>query len=574
MLSCDLKPWLSAPATLIISLICLLPLSTAIAQEADGEQNIRALTDEDINQIETQLGDVKIKLRMADKLATNTAGKDGLELQILQSRVSKLLSESLEITIKLAQSLASRSNEGRDIDAYLPEVKNYLSDLPVRIQNSSMRAGDYAKRNNPTVSALEQAVNDDRIIVAAKSYDDSSWAIMRSVEASRSLGIDTSKQEEYLAQRVEELLANAMVYLDISLRDVSNMRAASRALPQDAEVTAKLRIAENRVASIVAIMENNLLILSRLELPTTYYRQQLLSATGKVSADVLDAEIVTSLVAGWVSDLKDLVRDKGPNFFFQLLLFFLILFLFIKLAGWVKHLIDKAIDTAGVQMSKLARRMVTNISGNVVIVVGFLVALSQVGISLGPVLAGLGIVGFIIGFALQDSLGNFASGVLILIYRPYDVGDVVKLGGVTGQVHKMSLVNTTILTLDNQTLIIPNNKIWQDVIVNLTYQTKRRVDLVFGITYDQDIDQVEAVIHKVLQEEPRVLDDPEPNVRVHELADSSVNLIVRPWVKTDDYWDVYWDLTKKIKQSFDAAGITIPFPQRDVHVVHDVAGEL
>jgi small conductance mechanosensitive channel len=135
----------------------------------------------------------------------------------------------------------------------------------------------------------------------------------------------------------------------------------------------------------------------------------------------------------------------------------------------------------------------------------------------------------------------------------------------------MSLVNTTILTFDNQTLIIPNNKIWQDVIMNVTAQRRRRIDMEFGITYDEDIDRVEKILLDLVAEDERVLDEPEPTMKVGSFGDSSVNLLLRPWVKTDDYWEVLWDLNKRVKQAFDREGITIPFPQRDVHVFQDRA---
>jgi small conductance mechanosensitive channel len=201
-----------------------------------------------------------------------------------------------------------------------------------------------------------------------------------------------------------------------------------------------------------------------------------------------------------------------------------------------------------------------------VLIIGILLGLSQVGISLGPLLAGLGVAGFVIGFALQDSLSNFASGMMILSYRPFDVGDVVEAGGVFGKVSHMSLVNTTIMTFDNQTLVVPNNKIWGDVIKNVTSQRTRRVDLVFGISYSDDIPRTEALLREILAADERVLTDPEPMVRLNELADSSVNFIVRPWVKTDDYWDVYWDVTREVKLRFDEADVSIPFPQTDVHL--------
>jgi small conductance mechanosensitive channel len=148
---------------------------------------------------------------------------------------------------------------------------------------------------------------------------------------------------------------------------------------------------------------------------------------------------------------------------------------------------------------------------------------------------------------------------------------LVDTGGVFGKVNKMSLVNTTILTIDNQTIIVPNNKIWGDVIKNVTAQKIRRVDLMFGISYSDDIPKTERVLKKILDEHDKVLSDPEPVIKLHELGNSSVNFVVRPWVKTDDYWDVYWDITRAVKMRFDEEDISIPFPQRDVHLYNENA---
>jgi small conductance mechanosensitive channel len=157
--------------------------------------------------------------------------------------------------------------------------------------------------------------------------------------------------------------------------------------------------------------------------------------------------------------------------------------------------------------------------------------------------------------------------MMILMYRPFDVGDIVEAGGVSGKVSHMSLVNTTFLTFDNQRLVVPNNLIWQSVITNVTAQNQRRVDLMFGISYKDDIEKAEKLLREVVKEHEAVLDDPEPIIKLHQLGESSVNFIVRPWVKTADYWDTYWDLTKAVKLRFDQEGISIPFPQRDVHVI-------
>ena len=176
-------------------------------------------------------------------------------------------------------------------------------------------------------------------------------------------------------------------------------------------------------------------------------------------------------------------------------------------------------------------------------------------------------MGFIIGFALQGTLGNFAAGLMILMHRPYDVGDVVSTAGVTGFVKSMNLNTTTIKTFDNQVVVVPNGSIWGDNIINVTGSDTRRVDMVFGIGYGDDIGKAQGILEDILKSHELVLADPEPNVKVHELGDSSVNFVCRPWTQTSNYWTVYWDITRTVKERFDAEGVSIPFPQRDVHVI-------
>ena len=273
-------------------------------------------------------------------------------------------------------------------------------------------------------------------------------------------------------------------------------------------------------------------------------------------------------VTGWLV-------DSGPKYLLKLLLFVGILFVFRFAKHAVRAGLEKAIDASNLNLSQLARRMIVGTISNLVMLFGILVALSQLGISLGPLLAGLGVAGFIVGFALQDTLGNFAAGIMILLYRPYDMGDLIDVGGVFGKVDKMSLVSTSLLTLDNQLFVVPNSKIWGDVIKNVTAQDTRRVDMVFGISYSDDIPKAESILEDILQSHDKVLDTPESMVRLHTLGASSVDFVVRPWVKVDDYWDVYWDVTRTVKLRFDEEGVSIPFPQRDVHVYNQnlLAGE-
>ena len=193
-------------------------------------------------------------------------------------------------------------------------------------------------------------------------------------------------------------------------------------------------------------------------------------------------------------------------------------------------------------------------------------ALNQLGIQTTSFIAVLGAAGLAIGLALQGSLGNFAAGVLMIIFKPFKVGDYIEGAGVAGVVEEIQIFTTQLLTPDNKTVIVPNAKMTGDNITNYTAKGTRRVDFVFGIGYDDDIDKARQVIEGIINADERVLKDPAPMVAVSELADSSVNFVARAWTAASDYWSFYFDTTEKVKKQMDAEGISIPFPQRDVHV--------
>lgn len=217
-------------------------------------------------------------------------------------------------------------------------------------------------------------------------------------------------------------------------------------------------------------------------------------------------------------------------------------------------------------LSKLLQAFLAAFVYWVVMAVGLMITLSAVGIDISPVFALIGGASFIMAFAFQDTLGNLASGLMIMINRPFDEGHYVDVGGVAGSVKSVSIVATTVVTPDNQIIVIPNKNVWGNVITNVTASKTRRVDLVFGISYEDSISDAWRVIEETTNAHPLVLDEPKPAIHVHELADSSVNFICRPWTKTSDYWDVHWDLTRQIKENFDTAGISIPYPQQDLHI--------
>ena len=193
-------------------------------------------------------------------------------------------------------------------------------------------------------------------------------------------------------------------------------------------------------------------------------------------------------------------------------------------------------------------------------------ALNQLGVNTTSFLTVIGAAGLAIGLALKDSLSNFSSGVMLILFRPFKIGDFIDAAGVCGSVKKITIFNTEMSTPDNQKVIVPNSSIMGGVITNVTANPTRRIDLVAGISYSDDIEKARQVLEEIIASETRIISDPATTIAVAELADSSVNFVVRPWVKTDDYWNVRFALTEQIKLKFDLAGLNIPYPQQDVHL--------
>ncbi len=286
-------------------------------------------------------------------------------------------------------------------------------------------------------------------------------------------------------------------------------------------------------------------------------------AVGGIKLDTSDAESAFSSIKGWFTSKQGGVR-WGINIGSFLLIMFIARILGRTLSGATRH----ALMLANSQ-SKLLTDFLVNMTYRIVMVIGIIFALSSLEVDMGPLLAIIGAAGFVVAFALQSTLSNFASGIMIMIYRPFDVGDVVEIAGINGTVSSLNLVSTTITTFDNKRMIVPNNDIWGNTITNASASKERRVDMLFGIGYGDDIDLAIKVLEEIVAEHPLTLAAPEAVIQLHELADSSVNFICRPWVRTADYWTVYWDITRNVKVRFDAEGLSIPYPQQDLHIYQE-----
>ncbi len=550
---------------LLLLLLSIIFLSTPFAYAADIPPESTA-TQETKTKLDKLLKSITTKANSVTQLEGSIAGREGLSRKIMAIRLAQARDALLESNLDFIGAVLEQQKDGQPLPSYQEKAKIMLASHRALAKNIQTSIVAQITMPAEDLSAAAEAAAYERIFHHTANLDHLYLLLINSINFARQLGLDASADEAQLKNDLSSRAANVSVLLELARNDVRGFQAGVAVLPDDTELMARLNLAKGRIHKLAAALNETVILMNQLEMETTSYHELSIAATGQITAEALEGGVMKMLILGWGKEMSRLLIEEGPDLFLKLLIFILIIVAARKFSRVGKKMTEMAIRRSDAKLSLLLRRMLISISGNIILILGILIALSQIGISLGPLLAGLGVVGFVVGFALQDVLSNFASGMMILIYRPFDVGDLVDTGGVFGKVNQMSLVNTTILTLDNQTIVIPNNKIWGDVIKNVTSQVHRRVDLLFGVAYTDNIPTVEKILQEVVDADKRILDEPEAIVRLHELGDSSVNFVVRSWVKTEDYWDVYWALLRTVKMRFDEEGISIPFPQRDMHL--------
>lgn len=544
-------------------LFLVLAITTAVpAQEPAGEvTQTPDATNASFAQIKTDIAEY---FRLEAQLAEVEPGFR----RLMRSRLNEREQEIFEQVDAFAADLVRIAKRGEPIGEYRAQVVDWLEAL-------AERSNAFLDRNRQNIlellekqSGVDPAEAAEAVIDLGRAIERTTTALgglYRMIERLEEFGVDVSEERALLTTRVRESAEMLAVAIHLDAEELAKLRTRLTLSPDDAGLQMLIKVADLRRKSYAVNLDRVSRVLRDLGIDSSEYRRLVLLVTGDVASQILDTGVMGGLAKEWSVKALAWINDNGLGWAIKLIVFILILMASRTLSKltrrWAKRGMSK------VNLSVLLRHMIVSTAANLVMFLGIMLALSQLGISLGPLLAGLGVLGFIIGFALQDTLGNFASGMMILIYRPYDVGDVIEAAGVSGKVEDMSLVYTVIHTFDNQKMVVPNSKIWGDVIRNVTSQTIRRVDLVFGISYGDDIEKAEQVLMDIVDNHPLTLDDPAPTIKVHSLGDSSVDFVVRPWVKSEDYWNVYWDLTREVKMRFDSEGISIPFPQRDVHVV-------
>ncbi len=380
-----------------------------------------------------------------------------------------------------------------------------------------------------------------------------------------------------------ELIVEVEAWLQLLKSKVSQISTAeiqvrqkSREIDQkEAEVGLQSKVKEHLLVNINKLREEQTALIDRFNVVLSALKdkggeieeyEKYVAAVSGLSVDLKDVSAFRIIIWGWLKS-----REGGLRWLKNIIFFLLTLLAFYILACFLGRITLKTVS-ASKRFSDLLKDFFVNAVRKTVMLIGMIVALSMLEIEIGLFIAGLGVAGFVLGFALQGTLSNFVSGLMILIYRPYDVGQIIDTAGVKGVVDSMNLVSTTIKTFDSQIVVIPNGEIWGGVITNVTGSDTRRVDMVFGISYTDDISKAAKILEDIVSKHELVLKEPEPIIRLHELADSSVNFVCRPWVKTADYWTVYWDVTRTVKERFDKEGISIPFPQQDVHIYQTAEG--
>jgi small conductance mechanosensitive channel len=548
---------------LLLGLLVAIP---ALAQEAKTAAEVLPLPESEVIRLDRILADIRNEKEDLKQLEKQLRSSDGVLEDVLSLRTDRLRMAIFVHTLDFAREISAQNSKNMDASAYLEEVRARLESLPDQARNTLDRLQTRIIYPSPDLPPEKFVLADQRLFAVIRETDEIFAALVAYIAIADDFGLDVTRERDYMVKQLTESAANRSVFMEKAMIDLDMLRSAVTTLPDNTDLVDWLHAVETRIKVTAHAMQKIVRLMNELELDSRQYRKQVLSATGEITADVLEISIVATLAAEWGRAIGKLIAIEGPKLLLQLLISTLIIFAALQIAKPIKKLVRKGLKSGRVSISHLLNEMIVSSVRNLVVMVGVLIALAQLGIELGPLLAGLGIAGFFIGFALQDSLSNFASGMLILFYRPFDVGDFVEAGGVRGKVKNMSLVNTTFLTIDNQRLIVPNNKIWSAVITNVTAQLTRRVDLVFGISYEDDLEKAGRILQEIVSQHDAVLKEPAPVVKVFELGESSVNFVVRPWVKTNDYYDVLWDLTKAVKLRFDEEGISIPYPQRDIHV--------
>ena len=542
-----------------------LALATVAARPSAPRPSASPVPEPPPDPLHAALIDLRASARARDSLTAIADSTSGASREFFEELIWKRHLDTESAWMTVSEKLRDVATEHGDTAAARRLVQSVLRDQWKAYMNQLERrrselttlgrASDAATGVQRLTIESDLSRLSDRILESYQGFVGLVLALER-------VGIDVSEQRAYLTRGLRDAATGLVARLDVVTRDRASAAAQLARNAANADLRYALDASEERVNRASLAMSTVIALMDRLGLADSDLRVALILSTGRITADVFRWRVLLGLLRAWGSHLAEILAVKAPQWVFQALLIVITFFAFRWAARIAGRLVRRAVRRS--QLSELMRATVSRLTVSGVMVLGVGVILTQLGVQLAPVLAGFGIAGLAVGFALQNTIANLAAGGLILGTRPYDLGDEIEAAGVFGTVKRMSLVSTTILTPDNQTLIVPNSSIWSGVIRNRTAEPIRRVDLTFSAAYGDDVDQVERVLHEVVGADEKVLTEPAPIIKLHQLGESSVNYIVRVWTRKERYWEVYWDLTRAVKLRFDQEGLSFPFPQREV----------
>ncbi len=557
---------------LALILAAVIP-GMAFAQEAEAPADTVEVETEptDLERAQESLDAVTTELDSLLVLASRIKDSEDEQLKLLRVQGHRHIDTIDSIQPGLMDLLSKMDPEDPETEKVRKGTLDFLVakfDIYEESLNWWSREIDELREQRSSTPPEELGDLETRIGKARERLDAIMPAMMDIIQDGETLGLDAEKTwqrfDRGINNRAENLVGRLQISVDARETLKKKIATGEKAGSPESEIGAdrtRLQYAEARVQGVAKSLGTTVDMLGERGFKTTSYRQFIIKTTGEITERVLDPRVMIGLARDFLEDLGKWLEEKGPTFLVKLLIIVASVFFFrlaFRAIWWLMRLVRI------VNLTRLMVQLGDSLLGPIATIFGLFFGFWLVGADPTTLLAGAGVAGVVIGFALQDSLANLAAGFFILATRPFDVDDTIRTGTVVGTVKAMWIANTTVVTFDGRRLLIPNRMIWGDIIENRSVEPLRRTDITVRVGYTADIDRAIKILLDLVRGEGRVLDNPEPAVFVSSWEDSWVELAVRPWARNEDWWPLLKDLPRLVALRFAEEGIEIPYPRMDM----------
>jgi small conductance mechanosensitive channel len=565
-----------APRTIVLILVLLLgpfPALPAGAQEEAPPPEAPATTREE--RARSLLREFDGERRHLQELIDSNRGVDREAFELLKVDALAVVNRFDELNEEIADVLARldpaadvtdslRRAFGRNLDFQLQTYNASIANTRERMADlRDQRVGATPNELSPLESeiAAEQELVTRLLTLGTRVAEHLEALELPPPRSLREFDLGLASRAERLVGRLK-LAALERDRIEDRLKRAEKAGTSAEDLADDRN---RLRAMQLRLSGLVSSLEGTADLLETRGEDVSRYRQLVIRTTGELTGRIADPKVLWGLLKNALGEMWSWIQERGPTWIVRLVILVAAVLL-TRLLVRVAWFFIRRHPRGGSRSSRLLVDLITRMIMPIATVLGLLIGFWLIGANPATLLAGVGVAGVIVGLALQDSLSNLAAGLFILVYRPYDVDEVVSAGGVVGRVRAMGLANTTIVTFDNRRLYVPNRKIWQEVIENRSVEMRRRVEITIRIRYDDDLDGAIEVIRGILAEHELVLEEPRPDVFVQSLEDSWVQLSVWPWASTARWWDAVMELPRVLRTGLTAAGYHVPYPHHEIEV--------